>query len=280
MKPVFVVAPPHSGTTILYKMLGKHPAITWFSQYSMRSSEIPGRLDLPFSNAIDRFLRQHFSYSWDKKNKGRSVIIPRPSEPHKIWDYLLPDEKEFFTADDYDERQAQEMRHFVQKECKIHDKDVLVTKLPRLSRAVDLLKEVFSDAYFVHIIRDGRAVALSNRHKFARHTDSDIQALKDSAGYWQKVVHYIEDSLSEEADRYSMLRYEDFCADVPSMLQDIMSDINVNPGGYNSDNIPDSLTVTNNKHFKRASREEEALLNSTLEDTLKRHDYNTFSLSN
>jgi hypothetical protein len=276
-KVIFIVAPPHSGTTILYKMLGKHPGITWFSQYSMRGGEIPDRFRLPLYRQIDNFLRACFDYSWDKSNKNRSKVIPRPSEPHKIWDHLLPDKKEFFTEKDTDAIKNEKAKQLISKECQVHDKDYLVTKLPRLSRAVGLLKEVFPDAYFIHIIRDGKAVALSNRHKFARHTDSQIQALKDSAKHWQGVVRYVENNLADE-DRSKTIRYENFCGKVPHTLKDIISDVGISPDGFDFSGIPGQLTVTNQEHFESVSSKEKQLLNGILRETLTKYDYDTFTL--
>ena len=57
MSPVFVFGVDHSGTTILYRMLAYHPDLTWFSQFSLRRGEIPGRRRRPIADGSILMLR-------------------------------------------------------------------------------------------------------------------------------------------------------------------------------------------------------------------------------
>ena len=55
-RAIFVVGVEHSGTTILYRMLARHPDLAWLSHYSMRDGEIPNRCRVPFF-LVDQSIR-------------------------------------------------------------------------------------------------------------------------------------------------------------------------------------------------------------------------------
>jgi len=275
---IFIIGVEHSGTTILYRMLAKHSVVCWFSQYSMRGGEVPSRFRVPFYNQINKYGNKLFPITWRKRFGLYEKLIPSPSEPHKIWEYLLPDEKQFFDESDFEKMQAQKMRDFIKMECDAWGKDLLITKLPRLTRAVAVLKQAFPDAYFVHIVRDGKAVALSNQSKFARYTDDNIRALKDSAEYWRDVVNYVAEQKQSIEGRYIQVRYEDICSDVHGVLKSILSDLNVSLGKFDMSDIPKELTVTNEKHFEECSKEEKMVLNDILANSLRRYNYDQFRL--
>jgi len=134
--------------------------------------------------------------------------------------------------------------------------DMLITKLPRLTRAV----------------------ALSNRSKLARYTDDDIRALRDSAEYWRDVVNYVAEQKQSIEGRYIQVRYEDICSDVHGVLKSILSDLNVSLGKFDMGDIPKELTVTNEKHFEECSKEEKMVLNDILANSLRRYNYDQFRL--
>ena len=89
MSPVFVFGADHSGTTILYRMLAYHPALTWLSQFSLRRGEIPGRGRRPMADRLDPVLRS-VRHPWRKETtRLRHWLVPQPGEEATIWAYLL-----------------------------------------------------------------------------------------------------------------------------------------------------------------------------------------------
>ncbi|HET8600730.1 MAG TPA: sulfotransferase [Segeticoccus sp.] len=87
-------------------------------------------------------------------------------------------------------------------------------KSPRYALSIDFLCRVFPDAQFVHVIRDGRDVAVSHRKRF---------------GYWSglkstvKWPRYIATARAAAADlpsdRYLEIRYEDLVGDTEPALR-------------------------------------------------------------
>ncbi len=160
--PTFILGAAHSGTTILYRMFALHPEVLWFSQFSLRSGEIAGRWSLPFNDPIDRALRQFTRHDWQKVSSRRlQWIVPTPSEARNVWKDLLD------RSGTTDERAAH-MRWCVRSFCARRGRRRFVAKWPGFYRDIPVLSAAFPSARFVHIVRDGRPVALSVRHKFSR----------------------------------------------------------------------------------------------------------------
>lgn len=266
----------HSGTTILHKMLGQHPDVCWFSQFSMRGGEIPTRRRLPFYRQINSVGRRLYPPSWKKVFGITTKLFPVPMEPHKIWDYLLPNEKQFFDENDYDEAAAERMRKIVNLACTYWKKNVHVIKLPRLTRATRLLAKVFPDAYFVYIIRDGKAVALSNKEKFMWRGGTPDDALKRSAEFWKDVVTYFKGSEDSIRGRLITVRYNEFCMDVRGHLRNILDFIGIPTDDQFFEQFPERLEVTNKRHFSDCTPEEKKIINDAIGDTLVEFGYKKF----
>lgn len=90
-------------------------------------------------------------------------------EPYFVWDY-------YFRTFAHDERAAEDAEAKVKRQiyidfCKYKRKRkclVLVDKSPRNSLKISFILKVFSDAHFIHILRDGRDVTLSINKEWLR----------------------------------------------------------------------------------------------------------------
>ena len=277
LAPIFIVGVEHSGTTILYRILAQHPEIAWFSQYSLRSGEIPGRRKVPLNDWINRIGRKTLPTTWRKSFKGIYKLIPTPMEPHQIWNHLLPGQQMFFTTKDCNSGVFSKIIYTCQMELNDWQKPHLIIKLPRLSRAVLLLNAVFPDAFFVHIIRDGKAVALSNQHKFARSPLGAVSSLRLSCGYWRDVVnHLLEAQKRIGESRFLLTKYEHLCEDVKGTLSRICEFCHVPYAAQFFRNVPQFLKVTNDRWYTDASIEERQLINEILSPTLEEVGYTPF----
>jgi hypothetical protein len=233
-RPVYVLGVAHSGTSILEKMLAYHPDAAWFSQYSLRDGSVPGRRRVPFAHAADRVLRGVVRHNWRKEKGGRlNRLIPRPGEVHTILLYVLAAESESEAVD--------RLRRVVDWECGRWHKNVLITKPIPLRGHFDLLGAAHSDARIVHIVRDGRAVAASLRHKFMRSGESPAEGTRLAAVRWSETL--------DEVERLGLstltLRYEDFCADVHGTLTRALQHATLEPKRFPFELVPRSLAPTN-----------------------------------
>jgi hypothetical protein len=73
---IFIIGVDRSGTTILYRMLAYRPALCWFSQFSMRRSEIRGG-PLVVENKKGVFSRypKNQSGSGNESDRGGKFIL-------------------------------------------------------------------------------------------------------------------------------------------------------------------------------------------------------------
>jgi hypothetical protein len=251
--PIFVMGAPHSGTTILYRMLAMHPDVTWFSQLSCRAGSIPGRRRIPMVSLIEPLLRRRPHWWMKAQTRWSEYYLPLPSGAMGIFEYLLPER-----ATISNDESAARMRRIFDAECRRWRKGTIVLKHPRLCQKVPEIRYAYPTAPFIHIIRDGRAVALSIRWKFMRRGESSIQGLAGAARAWLDTLAALEPEAA--AGRSFDVRYEDFCLDVRGTVGRALEFAGLDPERFPYARIPASLVPTNDRWLKAAAPEELALL--------------------
>ena len=263
IKPIFIIGAGYSGTSILYKMLASHPDLAWFSQYSLRGRDIPGRFRFPFYQYFNRFLRSVFSHQWAKE-EGFLKIIPRPGEAHRIWEYVFPKEVALPK-----EEHIKRLRFVLEAECKDWNKNSILAKSIRFHNYLTILKEAYPEAKFIHIVRDGRAITLSRRYK--GNQKENLDKYIERARHWAEAVERI----NTEIGKIDMLelRYEDFCQDIHGYLRKILNFIGLDVGKFPFAKFPKTLESTNQRWFKMATREEIALFGSIQKEILEKYGY-------
>lgn len=151
--PLFIIGTGRCGTTALMDLIAYHRSFAWPSQYtarwpghprvavSSRIVEIP-----PFSSRM-KFAR----------------FVPKHAESYDEWNQRFPGFAQPFrdlVADDVTPRVREQMRSSVRDLMKYQAKPRFITKFTGWSR-IGFLRAIFPDAKFIHIVRDGRAVAYS-----------------------------------------------------------------------------------------------------------------------
>jgi hypothetical protein len=197
----FIVARGRSGTTLLRAMLDSHPDMAvpneshFVVQVAKRRAryEPEGRLDLP---RFTRDLLGHWAF--------------------RRWE--LPDDEvlEAFRADPPADVPAA-VRTVYRAYARHHGKGRFADKTPSYVLNVGLLAATFPDARFVHMIRDGRDVALSYLD-----TDFGSRTLGQAALYWDRFVRAGRRAGARLGpDRYLEVRYEDLVAEPEPVLKEL-----------------------------------------------------------
>lgn len=163
---VFLLGAGRSGTTLLYKILSMHRNVAYLSNYQKRFP------DWPFLAYFQYILNQFPEYkraTWFKEkgnayfNENRKwlhSIVPTPSEAESVYASCgipLTPAKDFYLQP---EISACIQNKFECIRQRAHA-EVLLSKRTANNRRIPLLKAIFPNARYIHLIRDGRAVAYS-----------------------------------------------------------------------------------------------------------------------
>jgi len=154
-------------------------------------------------------------------------------DPRHGWDRQAD---HHWQAERLTERDADRIRSRFEYERRAAGAKRVCEKNNRNSVRLEYLQRVFPDAYFIHIIRDGRAVveSICRRMQSDRHRRGVPmgwftkppgwrEMLRDdpaeqAALQWRGVVEFILGHAAALGERYTECRYEDLCADCRGML--------------------------------------------------------------
>lgn len=195
-----VVGAPRSGTTLLRLMLDSHPELavppeTGFLGLAPKLRGSGDRLRERFFTAVTGF--GHPSPAWP------DFGIPA-EEFRSALRALSP-----FTA-------TEGFRAFYRMYAARFGKPRWGDKTPMYCTQMDAIRRVLPEARFVHLIRDGRDVALSLRRMWF----SPGPEIEAQAAYWRRCVRAARRAGKGRAD-YLEVRYEDLVVDPRSSLERI-----------------------------------------------------------
>ncbi|MEA2447809.1 MAG: hypothetical protein QOK47_1446 [Actinomycetota bacterium] len=98
-----------------------------------------------------------------------------------------------------------------------HGKDRWGDKTPRYVENIERLSELFPEARFVHLVRDGRNVALSYAH-----TDFGPKTVSKAAAVWKRRVSLgFQQGRGLGAARYLEIRYEELAENNEAVVKEI-----------------------------------------------------------
>jgi hypothetical protein len=176
IKPIFIIGCPRSGTTITLKIMAFHEKIAWVSNFVNR---YPLNIGLSRLNRIYErpYLgcRLYLAKTQRQINLLNAIrrYLPEPAEPWIFWrKYLsnfqwepggqIPPRRQ--TASDISSTEVSSVQVTVQSLCRYQRKEFFLSKYTDFPR-IQYLTQAFPNAVFVHIMRDGRAVAASYLNK-------------------------------------------------------------------------------------------------------------------
>jgi hypothetical protein len=270
-----MIGMPRSGTTVISEAVSAHECVAWFPNYM---NFLPSFTLGCFFQRILTLPGIGFHLRGKKKQGGgwNSLLrrfLPHPVEAFPVWqlhcgkkmkfDYLLGQ------VASSDERRA--ITRVIRHMLLLQGKRRFFTKLTGPPR-ICYLNSIFNDAYFIHIIRDPRAVVRSllnvsfwrNRgglqklwwkngpdtDEIGLETPEGLVPCKLAALQWKNVLEVTwKESQLIDKKRYIEIRYEDYVREPHGILNDLMTKVELPPSS-NVHRYLDSIGRPSDMNFK------------------------------
>lgn len=162
-RPIIVISPGRSGSTIVSEILFAHPLLGGPTNYT---EWYP---NLPWFSALSRLSNNDFwSIRGEKAQYQRTAllnnIVPRPAESWSLWQKMTRGDidfsRDFLLYKRASEVEKQTIRRTFDEMLTLQGKQRLALKLTGPAR-LEYLHSIFPDAYFINIVREPTATVTS-----------------------------------------------------------------------------------------------------------------------
>jgi len=288
-KPIIIVGTGRCGSTVFHRLLARHPSAMWLSGFCDHYPTRPAlnrRAVLAISHPI-------FGPLLARTPLGRKI---QPGECYKFWDkhtFGFSEPCRDLVRSDVSTRVKKQVRAAMAAML-TPTRDRLLLKITGWPR-IGYLNEIFEDAKFIHIIRDGRAVASSLLHvNFWRGwhgphgwraglLSAEDQATWESydrsftalAGLeWRIQMRAIGAARrSLDPARFLEVKYEDFCERPVDVAHDVLDFVELS-GSAALDRHVRTTGIKNSQRWRDdLTVEQQRLLDDLLRDDLIAHGY-------
>jgi LPS sulfotransferase NodH len=245
-RPIFVLAPPRSGTTLLYKTLSAHPDVAYLSSAYKRLPNAPW-----LAEALTRL----------------RLASSGPKEAHTIWNRFQSRRTDVAGAADVTPEIRDWYRRLVSRLVALRGKKRFLAKFPSHALRARWIDAIFPDCVFLVVSRDWRAVVGSTVVKRAKKAGAEIpwwgirvagwEQMHEQMGTAESAAHLyrvaretIEADTAHCADRVVRVAYEDFCADVVGEMRRIIGECGLTWSAEFEASLPTIRAGTNSKWRK------------------------------
>lgn len=280
-KPIFILGSGRSGTTLLYNLLAAHPQVCWFSILTdtyyrwPQLSAFHRLLDFPI---IGQTLKRRIIALY------RNTYSLYPAEGEHIYYTLCHFENSTSKIAEFS-RPAKTA--LLKKHIEIHlrhtGKRRFINKQTANTQRINLMHKLFPDAYWIHIIRDGRAVANSLCRvswwpitklwwlgKTPKEWNPDgTKWLELGARHWRHNIMEIRSHATLLQPKYMEIRYEDLVMKPRDTIKAITRFTQLSEEREYIESLPKSLKNYNTKWRTTLSKNDKALLNKLIGKQLK-----------
>lgn len=283
--PIFIIGSARSGKSLLRNFVAIHRDTCWFSNYTDRFVNYPifsmiiRARDLPF---IGNRIKRSIVSSHTKR------FMPRPSEGNKIYhSYCKFEHARCVTAADLTDCQVYRFKKVVTNHVRFSGRPYFVNDQSANTQRIRQIVAIFPDAYFIHVIRDGRAVAneILRKNWWPR---TDIWWFGNRAHVWEELgrepvvlcgLHWkscleaIFDNVDLFRDRYFEVRYEDLTNHTRESVRKVVEFCGMDWNGRFSRFIPQKLKNQNYRWKQELTQEQVEKLTKELGSFLRELKY-------
>ena len=285
-KTVFIIGSGRSGTTILYNILATHPE---FASFSTLSNNQPGSKDwLRFQKLIVRgAFESYVSKRIINPTKvSKFLTYPfQPSEGGKIYRFCGFEDGRKMTENDYDGDMERKLKDIIKMHMEVFDKKSFINKRTANTQRLRLINIMFPDAYYIHMIRDGRAVINSYLgvdwwndmplwwlgKKVSEYEDAS-DPIELAAIHWMKNFEEIVAN-KHIFQRYIEVRYEELVHEPKKEIKKLIEFVGLSYPERFQNSIPEKLPNMNYKWRKHLTNKQVAIIDSVAKDLLEKLGY-------
>jgi len=284
-KPIFIVGVGRSGSTVFHRMLCEHPNLAWLSSQVVRH---PNRM------SRNRFIMKAIDYPVFGKFLSNNL---RHGEFYDFWEYHCKGFRGPFRdllAEDVKKNTKEKIQELMSQTL-TNKRNRLLIKITGWPR-IGFLHEIFNDAKFIHIIRDGRAVANSLINvKFwhgwggpdtwrwgkltplqnAEWEKYDKSFFVLACIQWKILVDAMENAKKfVKSEDFYQIKYEDLASNTKNVFKDILNFCDLKWSDKFEKSINKFKLVSKNYKWKEQfTKEQQNIIENVLHDYLKRYDY-------
>jgi hypothetical protein len=193
--PFFIVGSARSGTTLLRLMLNAHPDVAVPPESRFVVELYRGSDSIETSELLVALAGHKRFEAWDLPIEAvREELGPGPSAAY-----------------------SDVMRAAYRAYARVHGKRRWGDKTPRYVEHLPFLADLFPDAHFIHLVRDGRNVALS----YADVPFGPTTVAKAARLWAERVASGVANGRDLGAGRYMEIRYEDMVDDATGQAKQL-----------------------------------------------------------
>ncbi len=199
----FIVANPGSGTTLLRMMLDAHSDLA-----------IP-----PETHFIGDVIQRARAIRREQDRKPTPEELTRVITSNRRWQDFHLDADALATRMDHDgtANARRALRAFYGLYAEGQGKSRWGDKTPDYLLTMNRIERALPEARFVHLVRDGRDVALS-RHRWRERAGAESRPIEAWANQWRRWIAEGR-SQGEKVEHYLEIRYEDLVTDTEPTLR-------------------------------------------------------------
>jgi hypothetical protein len=284
--PIIIVGAGRTGTTVFHRMLSDHPHLAW----------LPGRLCAKFPERLElsRLFMEGLDYPVVGELLKRGI---KPGESYPFWEHHCKG----FTAP-YRDLVAADVTDKAKKDIPPTTAKLVTKKRNRLLLKITgwprigFLSEIFEGARFIHVMRDGRAVANSminvsfwrgwkgpqdwgwgelspaQKVEWEEHDQSFVVL---AAIQWKILMDAMEKAKNTiSSERFLEIKYEDLCADPIDQFQKVTQFCELEwTVGFERQLGKYHLKNTNDKFKHDFTAKQQSDLEEVLGDYLRKYGY-------
>ena len=262
IKPILIIGAPGSGTTLLYQTLCSHRDLAYITHNMLRAGiRKHGRLVGDRRKAL--FILQNLIH--------RDPASNLPHEADAFWMTYFG-YYNYMTENDYSEEMAAYFKKKIVTVQNLWRRTRFVNKNLQNCFRVRLLNSIFPDVKFIHIIRDGRAVAFSilNKKEIGATSPILLVGFKDILGEkyqperselynyglaWAEYVRKAREASTVAQGRYYEMRYENLVTEPYDELRKIVDFCELDWYSKFEEKIPPTQNM-NEKWKQKASKKQ------------------------